>query len=198
MNNLKKIFTEQYTFEDFSISQYVDMLSFYERRVSNINTSSIDIDKRKQFAFNILLKEQDKDNEDKKKFMEFVNEMKAPKRREIINQDAPQNVKVGDDVFCYMDYKTQDRTYCNFVVKSQIIKINKTSFTIKQYDSVCSGTFQEQGWVTSYFTWKTNLKDTKFVKKFDKVDYNGTKMYDVYIHPKTNFGVRGEWSNYND
>ena len=151
-----------------SINMYVNLLADLNKRLANIKNSNIPIETRKKKAFEFILKEVNKlDDEElqkwKDKMQSVFNPQKAEKVEKVKNEADFTGYEIGEDVIYYTKYKVGDTEY-KIAVKCMIKKINKCSITLAKYN--CNMDFtdanralREQTHGKIKFEWTDELRD---------------------------------------
>ena len=148
-----------------SINMYVNLLADLNKRLANIKNSNIPIETRKKKAFEFILKEVNKlDDEELQKWKDILENVFNPKKVEKVKVEADfTGYEIGEDVIYYTKYKVGDTEY-KIAVKCMIKKINKCSITLAKYN--CNMDFtdanralREQTHGKIKFEWTDELRD---------------------------------------
>ena len=148
-----------------SINMYVNLLADLNKRLTNIKNSNIPIETRKKKAFEFILKEVNKlDDEELQKWKDILENVFNPKKVEKVKVEADfTGYEIGEDVIYYTKYKVGDTEY-KIAVKCMIKKINKCSITLAKYN--CNMDFtdanralREQTHGKIKFEWTDELRD---------------------------------------
>ena len=148
-----------------SINMYVNLLADLNKRLANIKNSNIPIETRKKKAFEFILKEVNKlDDEELQKWKDILENVFNPKKAEKVKVEADfTGYEIGEDVIYYTKYKVGDTEY-KIAVKCMIKKINKCSITLAKYN--CNMDFtdanralREQTHGKIKFEWTDELRD---------------------------------------
>ena len=148
-----------------SINMYVNLLADLNKRLANIKNSNIPIETRKKKAFEFILKEVNKlDDEELQKWKDILENVFNPKKAEKVKVEADfTGYEIGEDVIYYTKYKVGDTEY-KIAVKCMIKKINKCSITLAKYNcnmdlTDANRAFREQTRGKIKFEWTDELRD---------------------------------------
>ena len=176
-----------------SINQYVNLLAEFNKRLVNIKNNKIPIEKRKNKAFELVLKEVVKlDGDELQKWKDKLENVFNPKKVEKVKNDLKVEAdftgyEIGEDVIYYTKYKVGDKEY-KVQVKCMIKKINKCSITLQKYKCNIDYTdskraLREQTYGNIKFEWTNELcdKDNVVVKDVKRMIRSGDSIYQDYI-----------------
>jgi hypothetical protein len=148
-----------------SINMYVNLLADLNKRLANIKNSNIPIETRKKKAFEFILKEVNKlDDEELQKWKDILENVFNPKKVEKVKVEADfTGYEIGEDVIYYTKYKVGDTEY-KIAVKCMIKKINKCSITLAKYNcnmdlTDANRALREQTHGKIKFEWTDELRD---------------------------------------
>jgi len=148
-----------------SINMYVNLLADLNKRLANIKNSNIPIETRKKKAFEFILKEVNKlDDEELQKWKDILENVFNPKKAEKVKVEADfTGYEIGEDVIYYTKYKVGDTEY-KIAVKCMIKKINKCSITLAKYNcnmdlTDANRALREQTHGKIKFEWTDELRD---------------------------------------
>ena len=148
-----------------SINMYVNLLADLNKRLANIKNSNIPIETRKKKAFEFILKEVNKlDDEELQKWKDILENIFNPKKVEKVKVEADfTGYEIGEDVIYYTKYKVGDTEY-KIAVKCMIKKINKCSITLAKYNcnmdlTDANRALREQTHGKIKFEWTDELRD---------------------------------------
>ena len=148
-----------------SINMYVNLLADLNKRLTNIKNNNIPIETRKKKAFELILKEVNKlDDEELQKWKDILENVFNPKKVEKVKVEADfTGYEIGEDVIYYTKYKVGDTEY-KIAVKCMIKKINKCSITLAKYNcnmdlTDANRALREQTHGKIKFEWTDELRD---------------------------------------
>ncbi len=186
-----------YDFMKPSINQYVSLLAEFNKGLTNMNTSRIPIETRKEKAFERLLKEVEKlDGDELQKWkdkLENVFNLKKAEKAEKVEKDLT-DYKIGEDVIFYTKYKVEEpwtsigESEYKVEVKCMIKKINKCSITLQKYKCNVDYTDERRAFIEQThgdikFEWTNELrdKDIVVVKNVTQLMRSDHSLYQKYI-----------------
>jgi len=175
-----------------SIKDYIDMLSHFNKRLKNINSSQFLLQKRKKVAFEIVMKQVSKLDYDKIELWKnefeylFLPKQKQEKQKKV--EKDLSGFKVGDIVIVQTDYKTDLEIYNDIQVKCRIKKINKCSVTLTKYvanidDKSIRIALQQQSFGRVYFNWTDELlvDDNIVIKNTDRLITKDDVLFKSFV-----------------
>jgi hypothetical protein len=184
----EEIDISMYDYTKPSINTYVRLFDSMNVRLSNIKSNRIDLDLRKQKAFEVLMKRikmLDLDEEKLKQWKVRLDCAFGIAKQEKVKVEKPpvdlSQYRVGQVVMTYADYKDEK----DMMVKCVISKINKTSLTLLMHDSLederdVRRALQQQTHGYKRFHWTGRFLDKKIVRTPQRVITDGA-LFNHYL-----------------